>query len=346
MTDILRVAPPADVYLQLYIGGMPRPAVNLPWAVARVRELSLSEGVVFHGFPRGMQRNFKRYAAMAKQHNLFAMASWGLDGRADEDGTPLTAREKGICVGDVLSMPECVAGLLDAEGQWDSDTGDADDMDEAGALEMGRQIRKAAPTAIVGDQCWFAIEAHTNPRRTPRPIGMGGPVSGFPVDEFAASAVNWGRFVQAYANHAAYKAAHGTNRWPKVKARMDREWLSLNKDLAAADPRLVLPVSLTLQGYGWDDCPWHLVNALVEYVGIRKLPVFIWCDWWPEVLTLAAIRAAKMVIATGLCAGETDAKVVIRKFQERWNSNAPGVYRSTADGAMGPLWFKVLGLVS
>ena len=70
---------------------------------------------------------------------------------------------KGDLVGQLLAKPTCSAGLLDAEGQWDSDLGPADDMDEQGALELGEALRRRAPSARVGDQPWYAIEAHGGP---------------------------------------------------------------------------------------------------------------------------------------------------------------------------------------
>jgi hypothetical protein len=167
----------------------------------------------------------------------------------------------------VLAKPSCVAGLLDAEGQYDSDTGPADDMDEAGALTLCKAIQFAAPNAWVGDQPWYKITSHGDVRRTAKPIEQGGTFSGFPVDEFA-TVCNWGRFRQAYIYNDL-----GAYYRPTFDA-MDKSWAEIAPSLRSLG--LERPLRVTLQGYRWKS--HEFVDALLSRGSCRGEPVVIWCD--------------------------------------------------------------------
>lgn len=299
-----RPEPPPGIYLQLYRGAMHGGRPELTGYVDRIAELGLP-GVIFHGFPRELLGQWPSLAKLAQDRGLLALAAWGLDGSKDNDGTRLTPAEKGDLVGRVLARPDCAGGLLDAEGQWDSDTGPADDMDEPGALELCRALRARAPSAWVGDQPWYAIDSHGSVRRTRKPIDQGGCFAGFPVDEFA-TAVTWGRFRQAYI----YRTTGGPG-YAATFARMDREWATVSPALAAAG--LERPLRVTLQAYRW--LLHEQVHAILDR-GVRvSAPVVLWCSPWPDAVALAAIRAVLWLQREGHASPGVDAREAVRRAQ-------------------------------
>ena len=128
------------VYLQIYRGAIRGRTVQerrdtlaryCDKIVVMAARHGLVQGPVYHGFCEEMVDSWPRLAQLARERGLPALASGGLDGR------DLSATRKGDLVGQVLADASCAAGLLDAEGQWDSDLGPADDMDERGAIDLG-----------------------------------------------------------------------------------------------------------------------------------------------------------------------------------------------------------------
>ena len=317
---------PPGVYLQLYrdaIRGRTLQERRDTLArycdeIASMRVRGLVKGPVFHGFCEEMIDAWPRLAALARDRSLPALASWGLDSR------DLSAARKGDLVGQVLASPDCAAGLLDAEGQWDSDLGPADDMDEAGALALGQALRARAPDALVGDQPWFAIEAHGDVRRTARPLGQGGVFAGFPVDEFA-SVCNLGRFRQAYIYNAK-----GAFYLPTFE-RMDREWNDLAPALRSAG--LERPLRVTLQAYGWK--VHELVHALLDRCVRPAVPLVLWCDPWPDATTLSALRFVELLVREGFAAPGVDAREAVRLWQQSFNARAPSDHQLSVDGWAG-----------
>jgi hypothetical protein len=331
---------PPGVYFQLYTSAIPDMERKLPYALDKLKGYNVP-GVILHHFPEGMAKKWwSRFKSLGQQRELLVMPSWGMDGDRENNGTQLTATEKGNYVGEVLADPDCPAGIIDAEGQWDSDRGPQDEMDERGALDFGLALRKKAPCALVASQEWFAIDSHGGARRNPKVIEEGGPWAGFPIDEFAAYAVNWVRAVQAYSNHASYKASFGTSRFKKIHDWKERDWKVANDAMAKVDKDLVLPVSLTLQGYGWDDCPWWLVWALVEYTVVRELPVFIWCDWYPTDTVIRCVLAAQKIQAFGRRPNETTDDLIGR-YQEHVNALVPAAMKLEVDKKIGPKWLAL-----
>jgi len=323
-----RPEPPRGIYLQIYRGAIKGPTREAKRDVLkgycdRIAALKLP-GVVMHGFCEDLAGSWDGLAQLARDRGLVALASWGLDSK------DITARRKGELVGDVLARPTCAAGLLDAEGQWDSDLGAADDMDEGGALELCDTIRQKAPGACVGDQPWYAIEAHGDVRRTARPITEGGVFRGFPVDEFA-TVCTWGRFRQAYI----YRKLGAFYR--PTFARMDHEWGEVQPALRAAG--LDRPLRVTLQGYGW--LLHELVEALVDRGVSRGDPVIVWCDPWPDDVALRAIRAALWLERRGYAARGVTAESAVRMAQEDLNR---GGARLVVDGLCGDATCDAMGL--
>lgn len=261
----IRLPPPARPILQLYRGAIKgRDATEKRDVLARYCDRIVTIGlpaVCFHGFPEELANAWDGLARLAQNRGLLAAAAWGLDGKN------ISAKRKGELVGSVLAKPSCVAGLLDAEGQYDSDTGPADDMDEAGALTLCKAIQFAAPNAWVGDQPWYKITSHGDVRRTAKPIEQGGTFSGFPVDEFA-TVCNWGRFRQAYIYNDL-----GAYYRPTFDA-MDKSWAEIAPSLRSLG--LERPLRVTLQGYRWKS--HEFVDALLSRGSCRGEPVVIWCD--------------------------------------------------------------------
>jgi hypothetical protein len=282
-------------------------------------------GVVFHGFCEDLAGAWDGLAKLARDRGLLALASWGLDSR------DITPARKGALIADVLARPTCAAGLLDAEGQWDSDTGPADDMDEAGAVALCDQILRHAAGAWVGDQCWYAIDSHGGVRRTARPPREGGVFAGFPVDEFAA-VCSWGRFRQAYIYNAL-----GAGYGPTFK-RMDTEWSTVTPALQAAG--LARPLRVTIQGYRWR--LHEQVHALLDRGVSRGDPAVVWCDPWPDDTALRAIRAAMWMEHQGYAAPGIDAREAVRAAQREINrARASGL---VLDGWWGGATDDALGL--
>lgn len=323
---VLRPGP----YLQVYLGGMRGTAAQKrdkrARLLARCSRLGLP-GVVWHHGPRALVAAWDGLAREAADEGLAALASWGLDGTRDSDGTRLTVEEKGALAGDVLARPTCAAGLLDQEGQYDSDEGASDDMDEAGTLRLGDALRAKAPAALVGDQCWWDPLSHGDVRRKPRAIGDGGVFAGFPFDEVAVRAVNWAHFVQLYCNNADTVRSLGERRYPWMRDRSAARWATVQQALERVG--LARPLGATVQAYNW--VPHHATDALLRYGLGRSLPVICWWEeslhdeaWW-QMLALERFLA-RAGFATAGC----DPREAVRAFQREHNRTAHA--KITEDG--------------
>ncbi len=187
-----RPEPPRGIYLQLYRGGIrgPTPQAKrdiLKRFVDQIAQMRLPD-VVFHGFCEDLASNWDGLARIAHDRGLLALASWGLDSK------DLTAARKGQLVGNMLARSTCAAGLLDAESQWDSDLGAANDMDEPGRARSSRPSRSARwapswatspgspsrPTATCAGHrrapTWAACSAGSPSTSSPRSAPGGGSV--------------------------------------------------------------------------------------------------------------------------------------------------------------------------
>lgn len=324
-----RPEPLRGVYLQLYRGAIRGASLAAKRdQLARYCDTiatmahggSVVAGVVMHGFCEDLASSWPRLAAFGSERQIPVLASWGLDSR------DLTARRKGELVASVLRDASCAAGLLDAEGQWDSDLGAADDMDEAGALELSQAIIEGAPGAWVGDQPWYAIESHGDVRRTMKPMCAGSVFQGFPVDEFATVAT-WGRFRQAYI----YNAKGPWSGYAQTFARMDQHWNGIAPALASVG--LARPTRVTLQAYGWK--LHELVDAILRRGVLAREPLVFWSDPWPDVTTLRALAFVDMLVREGFTAGATDAREVVRAFQSDYNTRARSDHQLAVDGWAG-----------
>ena len=329
--DPPRPKPPAGVYVQLYRHATPgrTPAAKRAQLTRYLDQIAawaahgVVRGVVFHGFPRELVGAWESLARLAHTRGLLALASWGLDSAKDNDGTRLSAREKGQLVGRVLADASCAAGLLDAEGQWDTTKGADDDMNDAGALALGEALRAEAPDAWVGDQPWYAIEAHGDLRRPAKPLGEGGVFRGFPVDEFAR-VTNWGRFRQAYIYRD--QGVEDTDTFP----RMDTEWSNVTPALRAAG--LDRPLYVTLQGYGWRLS--RLVYRLLERCLLPEHPLVIWSDPFPDDITARALAAVAHLCARGYVQPGRDPVAVVKALQADAGVDVDGVYGALTEAAV------------
>lgn len=334
---------------QIYRGGFSGPNAhdNLARYVERTRRLYTKTpiakpSVAMHGAPRELEANWDRLAKLAADNDLLAIGAWGLDGERDNDGSPLTGQEKGECMGRVLA--KCEVGLADGEGRYDDsekhNPGDVTDEDDV--LAMGEALRKLAPDALVGDQCWFAMDSHGSVRQTPKPIGQGGPFAGFPVDEFAAKIVNWYRFRQAYPNEAGFKARWGKSRYEKVFAWMDRDWAVIQPALAAAG--LARDLGITIQTYGYEDITTRLMHCLLTYAGERNQPVIAWVD--PAHSTDhfdTCVLAYYTLRQRGFSQPGISAHDAVLAFQRDYNKTAKT--KLTEDGACGDETLGALGVL-
>lgn len=310
---------PSGFFLQVYRGAVRgNHALELPKIVRTAKQYGFS-GIVWHGFPRELLRNWPKTAKYALDLGLPSYASWGLDSAKDNDGTRLTAGEKGNLIGSVLAQSTCSGGLLDAEGQWDSELGPTDDMGEAGALELGLSLRRVAPLGLVGDQPWYAIDSHGELRTEARKLASGNVFAGFPVDEFAKHAVNWCRARQAYI----YGADKDPNAYERTFARMEREWARIRPAMEKAG--LTRPETVTLQGYAWDAVLSDLVDALVDWRWNRDQPVFVWAHGLPTPPFLRALHCAQTLGELGFAKPGVLPRAAIRAFQTAHGLKADGL---------------------
>lgn len=219
---------------------------------------------------------------LSRHHMRYALA-FGLDGKS-------TGVEKGRRVADAIAEnPNAKFTLLDAEGQWDTNTGPTDTTTPAHALAMGSTIRAAHPNALLIDQPWFAIQSHGDERQTPEAIDSGGTFKGFPSDEFAS-------FIDARCPQVYFRNFHGTDAYAKVLAWHRRDWAQHEASLERA--QLVRPRSMTLQGYGHTERPQDFINALFTPECADAL-VVLWWDaqyrsQWELLMTL--IKAHKSTV--------------------------------------------------
>lgn len=331
------VAP--QVIFQLYRGGIPGPRqaarAKLQQGVATLSQAG-SDLVCFHGFPRELQAAWEGLAKLAKDEGVAAMASWGLDGEADNDRTVLTGAEKGACMGAVLAQGSCVAGLADAEGRYDDaeKRRPGDPTDEDDVLAMGEALRALAPDALVGDQCWFAIQSHGDLRGKASKILAADPrnvFAGFPVDEFARKVVNWRQFRQGYCNQAGFVARWGRNRYEKIFEWMAKDWATLEAPFKQAG--LHYAPGVTIQGYGWDDVPADLAHCMLDTVVTKQQPLIVWCHWMPSHLVLQMSRVVRFLVERGFALPGLPAAEIVKRFQIDYNLTAR--VKLKVDGQLG-----------
>jgi len=327
----------SGLYIQLYRGEIhgADPFGQYQRYLDQVMGLGLP-GVVIHGFPQEMATNWDRLVKAAHDRRLIGMASWGMDETTDNQGAPFTVEEKAQFVGSVLARSNCIAGLLDAEGLYDRKVLPGGVPTEVGTLRFGQVLRQVAPNALVADQPWFAIESHGDERPVPLPTDKGGTFQGFPSDEFAAYAVNWFRFRQAYCND--FKSQFGESRYAEVFAWMDRDWAVHQAHLKTVG--LDRPLGVTIQGYGWR--LRDLGHCLLKYTGQLQQPVIMWSEPFPTPDTLSMIKGVDFLARKGYVQPGVDPRDMVRSFQHDYNKLAP--IHIDEDGWMGVKTLSTMGI--
>lgn len=341
----------AQPIFQIYRGGIPGGGrteaqsvsikrTNLRRVVVQAANLGLTH-VCFHGFPRELRDMWDGLALLAADAGIQALASWGLDGETD-GGKPFTGRAKGALIGEVLAKPSCKAGLLDAEGRWDdADKGVSGDVtDRNDALELGIALRAKAPQALVGDQPWFAIDSHGEVRRKPV-TDRQDVFAGFPADEFGR-VTNWRRFRQAYCNQASFKRQWGTTRYEKVFGWMERDWAKL--ELPFRQAGLPFDLGVTIQGYGWEDCPSDLIHCVLDTCVTKGQELIVWCDYAPSALVVAAVQVLNLLRTKGYALLGRTPQEVVRMYQASYNRTSPSV-KLVEDGICGLKTMSTMGVV-
>jgi hypothetical protein len=321
------------IYPQIYLDALHGGDSELAGHLKTLQKLGLDP--VLHGSPRGLERRAVHLIQLCHDAGVNPAFSWGLDGTQDSDGTKLTAREKGLAIGHVLSLPTVRFGLLDAEGKHDRGGQDPEGTTEAGALELGRALREQAPEAPVGDQPWPWILSHGDVRRSAKPMGDGGVFAGFPVDEFALVA-NAGRYRQDYYLDWAPDA------YLRVSARMDVDWVPVQ---AALKPLgLDRKLGVTLQGYHHGAKPHHLAHAILRYGVGPAMALFIWAEPFPEALVLAVVQAVMLLQREGFAPAGCDPLEAVRAWQRDYNRRAPENKKIAEDGWLGYEALRAMGL--
>lgn len=320
-------------WLQIYLGSLPKGKDGLPSLRAienrlmpAVRSLGLP-GILFHAGPRHLEKHVGRYARFGRDAGVPFGFAFGLDGEQDTDGTRLTVEEKGTIMGGVAAGGWGSSLIVpNAEIAYDADTGPEDDMDEAGVLRMGQRLRALAPSAVVIDQPWFAIDSHGEERREAKPLGQGGTFAGFPSDEFAS----WcdARAPQAYFRNFGIADPMA---WRRVMLWQERDWAK--HDVSLARLNLVRPRTCTLQMYGHHRRPQDFVHVLL----ILRDRVTI--GWWDHEyyskseqwrVTVACMAAAKAIIDGGHAPAGRSPSDAIRSWQ-----TALGFTGADVDGWVG-----------
>lgn len=323
----MRPAPPPGIYIQPWLGAFKGSTQERFAAFAETCKKAKAHGargVVAHGFPRGMARDWDGLAVIMRNEGLVSCASFGLDGRRDEDGTTLTVAEKGKLVGLVAAQEDCDGVWLDAEGRWDRDEKPADDMNEAGALRLGHELRAEAPAAWVADQPWPILDMHGDVRRSARPIEKGGVFAGFPVDEFAHSCVNGDRAVQLY--WANWYGSWGDDAYPRLAKWHAQSWQDAQQALARVG--LARPLGATIQGYGHNPDKghhWHsLIHAMLTYAVERSSRLVIWSEPTPTPMVWEAVSIVAF-LATSAQPNDT-ADTIIRRHQAALGVTVDGLF--------------------
>lgn len=339
MTGEIKAIPPG-LYFQLFLDAFrgDRRKKLEEFCRSPLMNLSLVSGVIMHDFPKSRplagfssdpvkraQEGIEtiRASALGKRAGM----AYGLDGRTDGDGSALTAEEKGERMGRAVAASRADVCLPNAETQWDSDLGPADDMDESGALRMGARYRAFAPMTYTIDQPWPMIDQHGQNRRVAKPIGEGGSFAGFPVEEFAT----WcdARAPQYY--WANWYRTWGKDAYKKVWDWHQKEWKTVEDGMRALDPKLIKPRTVTIQCYGHDAYPWTAVDFLVRY-GTRY-PIIGWSDPAPTAGFIECVVAAQRTL------DEARRKNLEPIDYVKELQRAHGL---TADGVIGPKTLAVI----
>lgn len=312
---------PAGLYFQIYLDALrasDKRSRLEAFAKSNTAKLPIVAGLIGHDFPKrrllggfssdcsSRAREIISTIRSASSGPMIAGLAYGLDGRDDSDSTRLTAREKGERMGAAVAASGAQVLLPNAETQWDSTTGPEDDMNEAGALEMGRALR-AITDVVAIDQPWPMPEQHGDNRKTPKPIGEGGSFAGFPIEEFAT----WVdvRAPQFYwANWYRFKLGKA---YGDIGAWMEKEWKSVEDGIRKLDPKLVKPRTTTVQGYAHDSYPWTLANHLIRTVTTK--PVIMWCEPTPTASTVEILGVVARVVAEAKDANIHPVEMIKRK---------------------------------
>jgi len=303
-------------WLQLYLGSMSDRAV-----VQRVRDSKrlAMPGVLFHGGPRGLERRAASWANLARREGVAFGFAFGVDGSKDTDGTELTVDEKGSAIAGVLEAHRDASfSLINAEIAWDTRESDDDDTSEWGALRLGEIVRQRAPTVILGDQPWFAIDSHGEERKNARALKEGGTFAGFPSDEFAS----WMQFRAPQVYFRNFGAGDPTA-YRRVMAWHHRDWAKHDGSLARLG--LERPRTYTLQGYGHHLRPQDFVDALLS---VRDRPSILWWDHefaarWP--VTAACLEAAGRIEREGHASAGRLPRDCVRSWQSALGLTGPQV---------------------
>jgi len=302
-TWTLAIAP--GPWTQLYLGSMR--SGDVPTMISEVKRLGLP-GVVFHAGPRSLVRAAPNCARLAAAHGVAFGWALGADGDEDSDKSRLTVEEKADCLAEVCERFEPAFAVVNAEVEWDTDRGDDDDMDEAGALRMGKRFRARCPRVVVIDQPWFAMDSHGEERKQAKSINQGGTFAGFPSDEFAS----WvdGRAPQVYFRNFG---SGDPTAYARVVAWHERDWAKHDASLARAG--LVRPRTYTLQGYGHHQRPQDFVDALLW---LRDRPSILWWDHeyaqrWP--VTAACLEAVNRILRDGHAPDGREPRECVRSWQ-------------------------------
>ncbi len=335
----------SEPIFQVYRGGVP--GRNATEKRERLTRLTLTtqalglRSIGYHGFARELRDAWPGLGQLATDTGMSAIACYGLDGETD-GGKPFTGTARGKLIGEVLAQPSCAAGILDAEGKHDdADAGKPGDVTDTGdVLDMGREIRTLAPTALVGTQHWYALLSHGDLRKTPVSGKPRDVFKGFPQDAFSEFC-NWFEYSQAYCNHAETKAAYGTRRYRVIWDRMARDRAECKPVWERAG--LNWKPGVTIQGYGWDDMPWNCLDAIINECANSR-PIIIWCDWEPSAVVFACVKAFLFLRTRGYIVPGRSGLDTLKVYQSDYNTLAREHDRLEVDGKGGRASLLTMGV--
>lgn len=195
------------------------------------------------------------------------------------------------------------ACVLNDESAWDQSD------DAAKVALMCAPIAKDAPKTLMLEQSWPVPTVH----------------AAHPYEEFNRWCV--ALCEERYYND--FKSEYGDNRVAMLEARSDQSWGSV--EFSRLAPKgLVRPHWPTFQGYAYDS-----EKVLYEFIGILckydSVPVFIWCEWWPQPSFWLAVRCLVALHKAGYFGPSA-----VWRFQHD--------HGLTVDGKCGPRTRAVLGV--
>jgi hypothetical protein len=274
-------------------------------------------GVALHGGPRSLTKHWRDYAARVTGRGLACLAAFGLDGHDDDDGTVLTAAEKGEAMAAIANRPDCAGVVQDEESGYD--TGVPSAWNDA--RTMLAAFRRDAPQALAIQQGWPEPLEHPH----------------YPVEDLLRPADAAAPMV--YPNVAWYVTHWGRARYARVVKRYEDQWSELERT-RLAPAGIVRPRFPTTQGDGWGDILPDLCACL-----LANPRMLVWCEPFLSATVVRMLRAVRRLEADGFYDPRAPAADAVVRWQRAYNAAHPGsAMPLLEDNRCGPATLAAMGL--